>query len=166
MLSAMQVGKYILDKDTDKAVFTRDKIIIKDKEYIDGNIRINEYLHLAQILYMALENDVLFMDDLYAYDGGVIIMETFENYSAIVYEKPAGFFEFPKKKKQFVNKIYEYLKPMTTQKILNLSHMDKEWQEKSQLILSHYRCMNPMLMVSDYRQTYVDVIRDLHKVII
>jgi hypothetical protein len=161
VLTAVQVGKYHMEKDIECKVFTRRKMTINDSEQYEGNIRLNEYLHFAQILYLAYYSKPLFMEDLYAAKESVIVMSVYEMYTGVKFEKSAGFFDLNKQKKHFLDCIYNYFEPKTLDEILELSHRDIEWREKSAM-LTRFRPMNPVIAMADYRQTYVDVIRELH----
>lgn len=53
LLSAKQVASYFLSKDKDRKLFTSKVIKINDVKSYEGNVRINKYLFLAQVVHLA-----------------------------------------------------------------------------------------------------------------
>ena len=73
MLSAKDVAMYFLSKDPERKLFNKNVVVYNDIKSYEGNIRINKYLFLAQVVYLALYNKRLFKDDFKAYDNGPVI---------------------------------------------------------------------------------------------
>ena len=60
MLSALDVAKYYLSKDPEKKLFNYNIVAKNDRKFYEGNARLNKYLFLTQVVYLAKYEKKLF----------------------------------------------------------------------------------------------------------
>ena len=124
-MKAVTVAKYFLSKDPEKILFNNKIVSLKnDRHAYEGNIRLNKYLFLAQVVYLAKYGKRLFEDDFSAYENGPIIKEIQQSYGRLS----------PKKNEQisgdiidFLDKIYISLENATYEELIEITHEDPEW---------------------------------------
>ena len=51
LLTASQVANYYISKDKNRNLFTNKIIVINGIKSYEGNVRINKYLFLSQVVY-------------------------------------------------------------------------------------------------------------------
>lgn len=132
MITAKDVAKYFLSKDKDKKLFNTNLIEYNDRKSYEGNIRLNKYLYFAQTVYLAKFGKLLFDDHFVAYDNGPVVKEIVENYPSMqakTYDNEVE--NLPEDIKDFLDKIYESLKNATYQELIEITHEDTAWKEKS-----------------------------------
>ena len=66
MLKADDVAKYFLSKDKDRVIFNNNIVEKNNRKSYEGNIRLNKYLFLSQVVYMAKYGKRLFKDNFVA----------------------------------------------------------------------------------------------------
>ena len=111
MLTAKEVSLYFLNKDKKKKLFNKNIVDYNNHTSYEGNIRLNKYLFLSQVVYLAKYNQKLFLDDFLAYDNGPVINEVMNSYLNIINTKEIP--NIDESKKVFLDKIYESLKNAT-----------------------------------------------------
>ncbi len=52
-MKAIDVAKYYLSKDPKRELFNNNIIVKNDIKSYEGNVRINKYLFLTQVVYLA-----------------------------------------------------------------------------------------------------------------
>ena len=132
MYSAEIIAKYFLFKDKNKILFNNNVVENNNRKSYEGNIRLNKYLFLSQVVYLAKYEKKLFNDDFIAYDNGPVVKEIVENYPSMqakTYDNEVE--NLPEDIKDFLDKIYESLKNATYQELIEITHEDTAWKEKS-----------------------------------
>lgn len=84
MLSAKDVANYFLSKDPERKLFNKNIVVYNGRKSYEGNIRINKYLFLTQVLYLAVYDKRLFKDDFKAYENGPVIEDILKSYGLIL----------------------------------------------------------------------------------
>lgn len=84
ILSAKDVANYFLFKDLERKLFNKNVVVYNDRKSYEGNIRINKYLFLTQVLYLAVYDKKLYKDDFKTYENGPVIEEILKSYGLIV----------------------------------------------------------------------------------
>ena len=74
------IAKYILSLDKNDDIFINKLITLQGRECYEGNVRLNKYLHIMQMVYFAMTDKKLFSEDMYAFDNGVIVDVVMNNY--------------------------------------------------------------------------------------
>lgn len=156
MIKAIDIAKYFLSKDKEHAVFDKTIIEKNNRRFYAGNARLNKYLHLAQNLYIAKTGHLLFEDPLYAYDNGAVVPEVQENY-AILRSRDEKI-DIPLDIKQFLDKVYAFLKNATLDELIDLSHEDDEWLQKHSFYDKKSQKMESLSHYEDYKEQYADAL--------
>ena len=125
MVKADDVAKYFLSKDKDRVLFNNNIVEKNNRKSYEGNIRLNKYLFLSQVVYMAKYGKKLFNDNFVAYDNGPVIKEIVNNYSIITARNEQ--INLPSKIKTFLDKIYIALENATYDELIEITHEDPEW---------------------------------------
>ena len=157
MLSARQVAQYFLSKDTERLVFNKDVTQRNGRKFYDGNARLNKYLHMAQNIYIAKTGEKLFQDDLYAYDNGAVSLDVQTNYAVLHDRSDVPY--IPGDVREFLDKIYKVLAGATLEELIELSHEDSEWVEKSRYYAKPDQRMDSLSRTEEYRVQYADILR-------
>ena len=125
MLKADDIAKYFLSKDKNRVLFNNNIVENNNRKSYEGNIRLNKYLFLAQVVYMAKYGKKLFNDDFVAYDNGPVIKDIVNNYPIITARNEQV--NLPIKVKTFLDKIYMALENATYDELIEITHEDPEW---------------------------------------
>ena len=70
MITAKIVAEYFLSKDLERKMFNKNVVVYNDRKFYEGNVRLNKYLFLSQVVHLAKYNKKLFLDEFCAYDNG------------------------------------------------------------------------------------------------
>lgn len=158
MLKADDIAKYFLSKDKNRVLFNNNIVENNNRKSYEGNIRLNKYLFLAQVVYMAKYGKKLFNDDFVAYDNGPVIKDIVNNYSIITARNEQV--NLPIKVKTFLDKIYMALENATYDELIEITHEDPEW-----IKLSNNTYNAPMMNLEDnikeYKHRYKGLIEAL-----
>ena len=129
MITAKNVAEYFLSKDTDRKLFNKKVVIYNGRQFYEGNVRLNKYLFLAQVVYMAKFTSKLFNDEFRAYDNGPVIENIMNSYGRLVGKTNDKTLDA--KTKDFLDKIYLSLENATYEELIEITHEDPEWQRLS-----------------------------------
>lgn len=158
MLKAADIAKYFLSKDKNRVLFNNNIVENNNRKSYEGNIRLNKYLFLAQVVYMAKYGKKLFNDDFVAYDNGPVIKDIVNNYSIITARNEQV--NLPIKVKTFLDKIYMALENATYDELIEITHEDPEW-----IKLSNNTYNAPIMNLEDnikeYKHRYKGLIEAL-----
>ncbi len=158
MVKADDVAKYFLSKDKDRVLFNNNIVEKNNRKSYEGNIRLNKYLFLSQVVYMAKYGKKLFNDNFVAYDNGPVIKEIVNNYSIITARNEQ--INLPSKIKTFLDKIYIALENATYDELIEITHEDPEWIKLSD---NTYNApiMNLEDNIEEYKHRYKGLIEAL-----
>ena len=107
-MKAIDVAKYYLSKDINRELFNNNIIVKNDIKSYEGNVRLNKYLFLTQVVYIAKYGKELFDDDFVAYINGPVIKDIVINFQHIPRLKDEV--NILPEIKVFLDKIYDSLK--------------------------------------------------------
>lgn len=147
MLKADDIAKYFLSKDKNRVLFNNNIVENNNRKSYEGNIRLNKYLFLAQVVYMAKYGKKLFNDDFVAYDNGPVIKDIVNNYPIITARNEQV--NLPIKVKTFLDKIYMALENATYDELIEITHEDPEW-----IKLSNNTYNAPIMNLEDNIEEY------------
>ena len=158
-MEAKIVAEYFLSKDVDRKLFNSNVINLNNRKCYEGNVRLNKYLFLAQVVYLAKYNTKLFDDNFCAYDNGPVIEEIMRSYLIMS----------PKNKKtkldsniaDFLDKIYMSLENATTEELVEITHEDPEWL-KFKNNTYNAPVMNLEANIEEYKRRYKGLIKALN----
>lgn len=159
MITAKEVAKYFLSKDSDKKIFNTNLVEFHNRKAYEGNIRLNKYLYFAQTVYLAKYGKLLFDDNFVAYDNGPIIKEIVENYPSMQANSNKEKIILPEEIKQFLDKIYLSLKDASCEELIEITHEDTAWKEVSDR--TYYA---PVINLEKYKAKFEKQYRGLIKV--
>ena len=139
------IAKYILSLDTNNTM--------QGRNCYQGNIRLNGYLHIMQMVYMAMNDKKLFNDDMYAYDNGVIVDSVMNNYKYLCNNKNS--YDIKNEKiKEYLGKMFDILKYASFEELIKISHQDEEWKNKH----LYYQKMDVDSQIENYKDMCADFI--------
>ena len=162
MLSAMDVSNYFFAKDPYREIFNLNLIERNGRSFYEGNAKINKFLHLAQNIYIAKTGELLFSDDLYAYDNGAVALDIVDKY-AIIQRKEISKPNFGEVVNDFLDRIFYMLKDADVDELIELSHQDEEWVEKSGHYHKQSQKMDSASRIEDYKQQYEDALMIMYR---
>lgn len=143
------IAKYLLSLDKNNDVFVNKLIILKEKNCYEGNVRLNNYLHIMQMVYFAMTDNKLFDDDMYAFDNGVVVDSVMNNYSYLKSAKES-FVILDDSIKSFIEKMFNILKYAPLEDLIEISHQDEEWKKKHNFYLKK----NQLIDVDSQKENY------------
>lgn len=82
-MKAIEVTKYYLSKDINGQLFNNNIVVKNERKFYEGNARLNKYLFLTQVVYLAKYGRKLFDDNFVAYDNGPVLVDIMKEYSHI-----------------------------------------------------------------------------------
>jgi len=158
MFSAKDIAAYFICKDKNKKIFNFKVININNRTLYEGNLKLNKYLFLSQVLYLAKNNNLLFEDEFVAYDNGPVIKQILTDYAKMtcnnneVVVSPVI--------KDFLDKIYVCLENATSEELVEITHEDPEWKKLSS---NTYNAptMNIKSHVDEYKKRYKGILEAL-----
>lgn len=158
-MKAITVAKYYLSKDPEKKLFN-DKIVnLKNGRHAyEGNIRLNKYLFLTQVVYLAKYGKRLFEDDFLAYENGPIIKDIQQSYGRLNSKENE---QIKEDIIIFLDKIYMSLENATYEELIDITHEDPEWirlKEKTY----NAPTMNLEKNINEYKKRYKGLIEALN----
>lgn len=158
MVEAKEVAKYFLSKDDEKKLFNKRLIEYNGRSCYEGNIRLNKYLYFAQTVYLAKYGELLFKEEIQAYDNGPIVKDVMVKYASMQANENNEV-KLDENIKVFLDKIYEALKEATYQELVDITHEDTAWKE-----LSDKTYNAPVIDIMKYQEKYEKQYRGLIKV--
>lgn len=158
MISASLVAKYYLSKDPKRILFNNNVVIKNGRKSYEGNVRLNKYLFLSQVVYLAKYEKKLFEDNFVAYDNGPVIKEIINEYPLISSRNENV--EISDDVKEFLDKIYDSLINASYDELIEITHEDPEWIRLSK---DTYNApiMNLEKNIDEYKQRYKGLISAL-----
>lgn len=159
MLSAKLVAKYFLSKDPNRRLFNKNIVSYNDRNFYEGNARLNKYLFLSQVVYLAKNNKRLIEDDFCAYDNGPVVEEIMKTFPLLNVDD--NFENINAKDKEFLDKIYFSLENATYEELIEITHEDPEWI-RLKGITYNAPIMNLEKNIEEYKKRYKGLIEALN----
>ena len=158
MTTARDVAAFLFELDKDKQLLSDVSIIERNgRKFYAGNARLNKYIHLSQNIFYAQTGQLLFEDDIYAYDNGGVVPEIQENYMYLKTKKDS--YDLSDDEKIFLKKMYFILQNASIEKLIELSHEDPEWIKRHKYYDKAEQCMDIESNLEIYKKQYADIIR-------
>lgn len=158
MMNAEVVAKYYLSKDPDRILFNNNVVVKNGRKFYEGNARLNKYLFLSQVVYLAKYETKLIFNNFVAYDNGPVIKEIVNEFQIISSRKEIV--SIPEDIKIFLDKIYEALKNASYDELIEITHEDPEWISLSKDTFNA-PIMNLEKNIDEYKQRYKGLISAL-----
>lgn len=158
MLEAKNVAEYFLSKDPERKLFNTNLVTYNNRKSYEGNIRINKYLFLAQVVHLAKYGKKLFSDSFRAYDNGPVVEDILHSFNKLIKNKEKS--TISSEKKEFLDKIYMSLENASYEELIEITHEDPEWQKLSD---NTYNApvMNIEDNIEEYKKRYKGLIEAL-----
>lgn len=159
MVKAKDVALYFLHLDEDKTLFDKDSVMeCNGSTFYVGNARLNKFLHLAQNIHIAKYSEPLFLEDIYAYNNGGVIKKIQENYPVLLAKRDQPYGDISQETKMFLTRLFNILKDAPVERLIELSHEDPEWKDKSIFQYGKRQIMDSMSRKEEYEERYEDII--------
>ena len=149
------IAKYILFLDTNRDIFVNNLVNLNGRNSYEGNIRLNKYLHIMQMVYFAINDQKLFPEDMYAFDNGVVVDYVMSNYRYLSSNRDNYSFS-DNQIKAFVEKISNILKYAPLDELINISHQDEEWKKKH----NHFNKSDQLIDIVSQKDNYKKMCSD------
>ena len=143
------IAKYILSLDKNNDIFINKLIPLQGKNCYEGNVRLNKYLHIMQMVYFAMTDNKLFNEDMYASPNGVVINTVMNNYAYLKSNRDSYTIS-DENVKSYIEKMFNILKYAPLQDLIEISHQDEEWKKNDQLIDVDSQKENYKIMCADF----------------
>lgn len=158
MLNAETIAKYYLSKDPKRILFNNNVVIKNNRKFYEGNARLNKYLFLSQVVYLAKYEKKLISDDFVAFENGPVVKNIMNEYVVIASKQENV--NIPEEIKLFLDKIYDSLKNATYDELIEITHEDPEWIRLSKDTFNA-PTMNLEKNIDEYKQRYRGLIAAL-----
>ena len=142
------IAKYILSLDKNNDIFINKLITLQGRDCYEGNVRLNKYLHIMQMVYLAMTDNKLFNEEMYAFDNGVVVNSVMNNYAYLKSTKKTYNIS-DTKIKAYIEKMFNILKYAPLEYLIEISHQDEEWK-KNQPIAVDTQKENYKIMCADF----------------
>lgn len=158
MISADIVAKYYLSRDPERVLFNNNVVNKNGRKFYEGNARLNKYLFLSQVVYLAKYEKKLISDNFVAYDNGPVIREIITEYPII--SSRNEIVDIDDEIKSFLDKIYDALINASYEELIEITHEDPEWIRLSKDTFNA-PIMNLEKNIDEYKQRYKGLIAAL-----
>ena len=148
MLHAETIAKYILERDKDGSsyLFPRELEGRKQERFDKGNIRLNQYLHIFQNLWIAKTGEKLFAENMVAEKYGGVVPEVWERYLAFAASE-----EMSPDVAVWIDKMCNIMDYAEVYELTDYTLDDPEWEAKIQ---GKDRRMDSLARAEEYRRLY------------
>ena len=155
MVNARDAARFIISLDNKKEYFTKKLIKLNNRDFYEGNARLNKILHMAQNIYIGRTGEKLIDADFYAYDNGGVIPDIQENYAFLIGTYDIETYIVDEMTQQFLHKVFVMLKDAPIEELIEIDHEDPAWEEKH---MYHNRKedqrMDSLAYADDYKDKY------------
>ena len=149
------IAKYILSLDKNNDIFINNLITLQGRDCYEGNVRLNKYLHIMQMVYFAMTDKKLFNEDMYAFDNGVVVNTVMNNYSYLKSTRETYNITDMDIKK-YIEKMFNILKYAPLKDLIEISHQDEEWKKKH----NFYQKKDQLIDVDSQKENYKTMCAD------
>lgn len=143
------IAKYILSLDKNNDIFVNKLLTLHGRNCYEGNVRLNKYLHIMQMVYFAMIDNKLFNEDMYAFDNGVVVNMVMNDYSYLKSNKET-YNITDKSVKLYIEKMFNILKYAPLKDLIEISHQDEEWKKKH----NFYQKKEQLMDVDNQKENY------------
>ena len=125
MFDAVDVAGYFINKDINKEYFNKKIVKYNNRSLYEGNVRLNKYLFLAQVVFLAKYEKKLIKEDFSAYANGPVIENIMVEYARLIEKN--NYNSLPQDIQEYLDKIYFSLENATYEELIEITHEDPEW---------------------------------------
>ena len=138
------IAKYILSLDENNDIFINNLIKLNGHDCYEGNVRLNKYLHIMQMVYIALTGNKLFREEMYAFDNGVVVNTVMNNYNYLKNTKNS-YNLTDTKVRDYLKRMFDILRYAPLPDLIEIFY-----QKKDQLIDVDSQKENYKMMCADF----------------
>lgn len=157
MIDATDIALYFISKDK-HSLFNKNIVCYNNRKFYEGNLRLNKYLFLSQVVYLAKYGMKLFKNNFVAYDNGPVIEEIMNSYGRLLEHKYKN--NLDDNIISFLDKIYFSLENASYEELIDITHEDPEW-----IRLKDKTCNAPIMNlesnICEYKKRYKGLIEAL-----
>ena len=106
-------------------------------------------MFFAQVLYFVKTKELLFSEEILAFDNGTVVEEVRQNYNILIKIDNLNC-NIDETKKKFLNKLYKFLDNASLDELIEISHTDKNWVEKNK----EYSKVNQIMDIKNNYEYY------------
>ena len=143
------IAKYILFLDKNNDIFINKLLTLNGRDCYEGNVRLNKYLHIMQMVYFAMTDKKLFDEEMYAFDNGVVVNSVMNNYVYLKSTKDSYNIS-DIDVKNYIEKMFNILKYAPLEDLIEISHQDEEWKKKH----NFYQKKDQLIDVDSQKENY------------
>ncbi len=143
------IAKYILFLDKNNDIFINKLLTLNGRDCYEGNVRLNKYLHIMQMVYFAMTDKKLFDEEMYAFDNGVVVNSVMNNYVYLKSTKDSYNIS-DIDVKNYIEKMFNILKYAPLEDLIEISHQDEEWRKKH----NFYQKKDQLIDVDSQKENY------------
>ena len=143
------IAKYILFLDKNNDIFINKLLTLNGRDCYEGNVRLNKYLHIMQMVYFAMTDKKLFDEEMYAFDNGVVVNSVMNNYVYLKSTKDSYNIS-DIDVKNYIEKMFNILKYAPLEDLIEISHQDEEWKKKH----NYYQKKDQLIDVDSQKENY------------
>ncbi len=155
------IAKYILFLDKSNDIFVNKLLTLHGRNFYEGNVRLNEYLHIMQMVYFAMTGNKLFNEDMYAFDNDVVVNTVMNDYSYLKSNKET-YNITDERVKLYIEKMFNILKYAPLKDLIEISHQDEEWKKKHNFYQKKEQLMDVDSQKENYKIMCADFIEMLN----
>ena len=148
MLHAETIAKHIIERDKNGCsyLFPSSGPRGNWRDFDKGNVRLNQYLHILQNLWIAKTGEKLFAENMMAEKYGGVVPEVWERYLAFAASE-----EMSPDVAAWIDRMCDIMDYAEVYELTDYTLDDPEWVEK---VGSENRKMDSLARAAEYRQLY------------
>lgn len=142
-----------------------------EKKPAIGSLILNKYLHIGQMIFLALNNKKLFEDDVICFLNGGVVLEVCDKWQDIVKNPALNKAEkknLIKKEKieTFAQFLINLLQDYTPAKLIEISHLDPGWESRERYISRDFKKnkINMDECIESYKEIFSEDIEEFRKI--
>ena len=151
MLNEVDVSKYLISLDTKREYFNK-KMNDNEIPFCEGNVRLNNIMHLAQNVYIGRTGNQLIDADIYAYDKGSMFPNVYEQYETML-ESDDLSCNIDDETKTFLSRVFWMLKNAPIERLIEIDKQEPAWREH-RFSFKQRQKTDPMKFAEDYKWRY------------
>ena len=129
MYSALEIAKWFLAEN-------RVRMVTEDSEYIT-HLKLQKLLYYAQGCFLAIKDEPLFNEEIYAWQHGPVVPEVYDVYKCynsgpIIFDEEYNINTIDADTKAVLKEVFDVFGQYTAWKLRNMTHNEAPWKETKQ----------------------------------
>ena len=157
-MKVLKFAKLLIFLDKNKKLFSgKNELGELSKDPTEGNLILNKYLHIGQMLYIAEYKKKLFDEDIICFLNGGVVLEVHKKWYQLIKEKEKNL-TFEDKYTKFAEKLINILKNFKIIELIEISHCDPSWK-KAWSKIGKLKKENKMENMENNSETYKKIFK-------